>query len=469
MKHRPPEFIHAATAPCPVSFPCLSLIATALVAANLVHAEVPASAPFTPEQQQLIRQISASEVKAATPAMASAAAATVEDKTQNIETAKEVLEIGRNQLNLWLGYLGVLTGAIGLFGIAVPLFTVKKYKDEIDKQAEELRAKLKLAENALADAQKAQEKTKTAQQRAEAALQKVDIAQQNIAEAQTKAGEAQQHAESIQKHVEAALELARIAQERAEQHTCEIETLLTDAHNKTNLIPNADTVTGDLKAEVLAKLQQHKPPQVVALIQQAVEKYQKQDWVAAKPLYELLSLVESHEPNVWFNLGVVLQKTQTDMTKVIECYQRSDLLQPNVKALHNWSIALFAQAKKLTGDAQQQRFVDACEKCAEAYRLTSDYVHKSQDDAQVLCNWGVILFEHAKRLTGGAQQQRFAEACEKYAEAKNIKSDDASIYLNLAIVLRAWAGTLKDNECDAKLAEAAAHQQKAEELERQVS
>ena len=127
----------------------LSLLAAALVAANLVHAEVPASAPFTPEQQHLIRQLSASEVKAATPEIASEAASsvakTIAGEKQAIEVAKDALEVGRKSVDFWLSFLGVLTGAIALFGVIAPWLAAKNYKADIEKQASEMR---KLADEA---------------------------------------------------------------------------------------------------------------------------------------------------------------------------------------------------------------------------------------------------------------------------------------------------------------------------------
>ncbi|MDC7709307.1 hypothetical protein [Vogesella indigofera] len=120
----------------------LSLLATALIAANLVHAEVPASAPFTAEQQHVIQQLSASEVRAAAPKIASEAASsvakTIEGEQQAIEVAKDALEVGRKSVDFWLGFLGVLTGAIALFGFITPWLVVKNYKEKVEKSAKDL-------------------------------------------------------------------------------------------------------------------------------------------------------------------------------------------------------------------------------------------------------------------------------------------------------------------------------------------
>jgi len=54
-----------------------ALLATALIAANLVHAVVPAGAPLSAQQQAAVSKLVASEVQALTPWIASAAAASL--------------------------------------------------------------------------------------------------------------------------------------------------------------------------------------------------------------------------------------------------------------------------------------------------------------------------------------------------------------------------------------------------------
>ncbi|KMJ52128.1 hypothetical protein ACG97_15260 [Vogesella sp. EB] len=133
----------------------LSLLATALVAANLAHADVPAGSPFTPEQQTALQQLVASQVYAATPVMASAAAASalksIQGEKQALEVAKDALEVGRKSVDFWLGFLGVLTGVIALFGVIAPWLVAKNYKADVEKQVVEIRKLSREAKNELSE------------------------------------------------------------------------------------------------------------------------------------------------------------------------------------------------------------------------------------------------------------------------------------------------------------------------------
>lgn len=359
----------------------LSLLATALVAANLAHAEVPASAPFTQEQQHVIQQLSASEVRAATPKIASEAASsvakTIEGEKQAIEVAKDALELGRKSVDWWLSNISVWLGGLGLLiavaGIGIPLWMGRKQKVEWQEKLNLLTQKLKEAETA------------------------------------------QQHAEA--------------AQQKAEQHAQEIETLLSSARDKASLIPKADEITEQLSGEVLDKLRKEKPPQVVRLIEQAWDAHRRKDWEAAKPLWELLSLIESHDANVWFNLGVAVQRTNHDLIHVAEYFRRSHLLLPEAVApLNNWGSALFALAMTGDSEASQQHLIDAGGKYAEVTRL-------QPDSALAFLNWGKALFALAKTEIGTTQH--LIDACRKFSEAARLQPDSADVY-------RFWATTLFD-------------------------
>ncbi len=363
----------------------LSLLAAALIAANLVYAEVPAGAPFTPEQQQLIRQLSVSEAKAMTPQIASEALVIVAKTTegQTLQVAKEALEVGRKSVDWWLTALGLL---MAVAGIGLPIWLGRKH-DEVE---------IKLRE-------------------ADAAKQKAEIAQR--------------HAEQ----------------------------LLENFNKQTSLIPNADEITGKLSNEVLEKLHKVKPPQVVTLIEQAWDAHRRKDWKTAKPLWELLSLIEGHDYNVWFNLGLTLVRTNQDWQTAASCFERSHLLKPSSYALNNWGNVLGNWAKKLSGKEQEQRFTEACDKFAEAIRI-------KPDDVAAYNNWGSTLGNWAMTLSGEMKKQRFAESEEKFAMAIQYKPDDEDIYTNWALTLKYWAETLEGEERDAKLAKAAKYQQLADEL-----
>lgn len=378
--------------PSPARLVRPTLLAAALCAANLVVAAQPASAPFSPAQQQAIRQISASEAQAQVPLVASAAAAsvakTIEGEKQAIDVAKDALEVGRKSVDWWLSALGLL---MAVAGIGIPFLMGRQQKAEWKERLDEISGKL--------------------------------------AEAN------------------AAKEMAEAAQQQAEQHAREIETLLHTARDKTSLIPSAEDIKGELSGELLAKLQAEKPPQVVKLIQQAWEAHNKEDWAAAKPLWALLSLIESQDANVWFNLAYAEEHAGKDFQLICDGYQRSQLLQPSADACNNWGNVLCRWANTLTGEAQQQRFAEADQRYAEATRL-------KPDDADAYYNWGNALSLWAQTLTGDAQQQRFAEADQRFAEAARLKSDDADCYHNWGVALSLWVHTLPSDERAAKLDEA---------------
>ena len=130
-----------------------TLLAAALCAANLAVAELPASAPFTPAQQQAIRQISASEAQAQVPLVASAAAAsvakTIEGEKQAIDVAKDALEVGRKSVDWWLTVLGLIM-ALGWYRLSVWL---SRKHDEVEVKLKEADAAKQKAEIALRNAE----------------------------------------------------------------------------------------------------------------------------------------------------------------------------------------------------------------------------------------------------------------------------------------------------------------------------
>ncbi|WP_147693114.1 TPR end-of-group domain-containing protein [Vogesella mureinivorans] len=272
-----------------------TLFAAALCAANLAVAAQPASAPFTPAQQQAIRQISASAAQAQVPLVASAAAAsvakTIEGEKQAIAVAKDALEVGRKSVDWWLSALGLL---MAFAGFGIPFWMGRQQKAEWKERLDEISGKL-------AEANSAKEKAETAQR-------------------------------------------------HAEQYANEIETLLQTAREKTSLIPNAEQMKGELSVDVLEKMRNEKPGQVVELIKQAWAADVKNDWVEAKSLWSLLSLIESHEANVWFNLAFAEQHSGQDWQQVCEAYQRAHLLQPNAIACYNWGSALLSWSHTLQGE-----------------------------------------------------------------------------------------------------------------------
>ncbi|UDM16206.1 hypothetical protein [Vogesella sp. XCS3] len=339
--------------PSPARLVRPALLAAALCAANLAVAAQPASAPFTPAQQQAIRQISASAAQAQVPLVASAAAAsvakTIEGEKQAIDVAKDALEVGRKSVDWWLTALGLV---MALAGIGLSVWLSRKH-DEVEVKLKE----------------------------ADAAKQKAEIALR--------------HAEQ----------------------------LIENFSKQASLIPNADAISDKLSADVLEKLKMVKPPQVVKLIEQAWAAHHQKNWVIAKPLWELLSLIESQDANVWFNLAYAEQHAGKDFQLICDGYQRSHLLEPSAEASNNWGNALSDWANTLTGEAQQQRFAEADQRYAEANRLKPYF-------AEAYSNWGNALLDWALTLQGDERQTKLARAEEVLLLAKN-KGAKSSHY-NLA-------------------------------------
>lgn len=382
------------------------LLAAALCAANLAVAAQPASAPFTPAQQQAIRQISASEVQAQVPLVASAAAAsvakTIEGEKQAIDVAKDALEVGRKSVDWWLSYLGVWLGGLGLLitlaGIGIPFLMGRQQKAEWKEQLDEISGKL---------------------------------AEANVAK-----------------------EMAEAAQQQAEQHAREIETLLHTARDKTSLIPSAEDIKGELSGELLAKLQAEKPPQVVKLIKQAWDAQHREDWQAALPLWSLLSLIESQDSNVWFNLGVVHSEGNQNWIAAAECFQCSNLLDPHPSTLFNWANCIHEQARP---SKQRDKSNEAIAMYREAYTLNKHF-------SEAYFQRAVTLAELASWEVGSEQQAHFAEAKTDYENAiKHGFQVKRTVYEQLAQLMTLWATTLAEPGCQEKLEAAANYKKQAEQ------
>lgn len=214
------------------------------------------------------------------------------------------------------------------------------------------------------------------------------------------------------------------------------------------------TSKGELSGELLAKLQAEKPPQVVKLIQQAWDAHEKEDWAVAKPLWALLSLIESQDANVWFNLAYAEVHSGEDWQLICDAYQRAHLLEPSAIVCNNWGNALLNWARTLTGEVQQQRFAEADQRFAEATRIQPNF-------ALAYKNWGVVLNNWATTLMGEVKQQRFAEADRRFVDATRLQPIYPDAYINWGIALKDWAKSLagesqqhRFTEADLRFAEA---------------
>ncbi|MCG9059360.1 hypothetical protein LH452_10495 [Laribacter hongkongensis] len=376
----------------------LSLSARAETSATIP----PTVSTLTPEQQTAVRELSRQEIDTATPRLTEQVGKQVEKQIegekQAMAIAKDALEVGRKSVDWWLSNIGVLMGILGVLlaaaSVGIPYLMGKKQKTEWQEKLNELTRKL--------------------------------------AEAET-------------------------ARKQIEDHATETERLLQQARDKTSLIPNAETLTGQLSTELLEKLKADKPPQVVRLIEQAWEAHRQKDWATAKPLWELLSLIESQDANVWFNLAYAESELGQDYQQITDYYRRAHLLDPDASTCNNWGNALTDWANTLTDEVQQQRFAEADLRYAEATEL-------QPDDAEVYYNWGNALADRAKTLTGEAQQQRFADADQRYAKATELWPDHADTYYNWGSTLADWAKTLTGKAQQQRFTEADQRYAKATEL-----
>lgn len=236
----------------------LSLIAAALIAANLTHADVPASAPFTPEQQQLIQQLSASEVHRLTPQIASAAALSaaksIQGEKQAIDMAKDALEVGRKSVDWWLSNISVWLAAFGILialaSFGIPYAMGKKRQLELEGELNEVR-------NQFSDAK----------------LQLTEV---------------------------------KKIQENALSHLQNIEKIAKQAKEKESLIPDADQISGSISKEVIEKIQNNEGKNVAHLVERAMNETKKNSWKEAAYLWRLLTFIQPEEPSVWINYAKCL-------------------------------------------------------------------------------------------------------------------------------------------------------------------
>lgn len=93
----------------------LSLLAAALVAANLVHADVPAGAPFTPEQQLVLEKYQSGLADKAEDV-----ASKLDELEARLQSKqeydKDVLALGQKNIDWMLGFLGLTLAAAAFLG-----------------------------------------------------------------------------------------------------------------------------------------------------------------------------------------------------------------------------------------------------------------------------------------------------------------------------------------------------------------
>lgn len=258
----------------------LSLLATVLVAANLVHAEVPAGAPFTPEQQRSIQQLTASEVRTVVPKIASEAASsvakTIEGEKLAISNTKEWLEVGRKNIDWWLGFLSLLLAGAAIF--------VWRTNEKNRQEWEIIRSQMG------EDHRKALQET-------------ADTRGELRQEMQTCIKDAKERFDQHLKITEGSVRLLERDLERGRQMLAEIQ-----QHRDSAVAPRADAPAEEIEA---AKKQNeanaaHSPQSKLAALAQQLG--QEGKWQEAAGRWQALTDLESENADYWFNYGYALHQ-----------------------------------------------------------------------------------------------------------------------------------------------------------------
>lgn len=439
----------------------LSLLAAALVAANLVHAEVPAGAPFTPEQQLVLEKYQSGLADKADD---------VASKLDKLEARlqskqeydKDVLALGQKNIDWMLGFLGLTLAAAAFLGWRT------KARIESEWAAQKLEIE-KEHQRAVADTDKAREAlTREVGRSLEEARERLRELREELKHARNMNTEIRQvrdsavtpRADAPAAEIEAAQKeneanaahspqsrLAALAQQFGKDGNWQEAAARWQA--LTDLEPENASYWFNYGYALNHWMRQSKEPeQIRQLAGQAQAVWQRV--VELRP-------TDAGAHNNWGNALLGLAKTETDtdtdttqqhLTKACSKYAEATRLDPNHAVTYkNWGYALLGLAETETGMAQQQHLADACSKYGEATRLEPDL-------ADAYNNWGNALLGLAKNETGTAQQQHLADACSKYAEATRLQPDSAPAYSNWGIALLYLVHFHRGSEREDKLREA---------------
>lgn len=447
----------------------LSLLAAALVAANLAHADVPASAPFTLEQQLVLEKYQSGLADKAED---------VASKLDKLEARlqskqeydKDVLALGQKNIDWMLGFLGLTLAAAAFLGWRT------KARIESEWAAQKLEIE-KEHQRAVADTDKARE----------ALTREVGRSLEEARERLRELREELKHARSMNTEIRQIRDSANTP--RADAPPEEI-----DAAQKEN----------EAKAE-------HSPQSKLAALAQKFGK--EGNWQEAASRWQALTDLEPENASYWFNYGYALSHWTDQSNEPLQIQQLAGqakiawqrviaLGYEEGRAYNNWANTLSTWAKLLTGEEQQQRYAEADTYYAKAVSVNPDWasayknwgitlgnwantligeaqqqkfsqadacyadaIRLRPESASDYYSWGNTLGDWAKTLSGAEQQRRFADACNKYSVATRLDPAYLDAYHNWEVTLEDWAETLGGEEREAKLAEAAEHKRKAEELE----
>lgn len=392
----------------------LSLLTAALIAANLVHADVPASAPFTTEQQLALEKYQSGLADKAEDVASKLDKLEVRLQSKQ-EYDKDVLALGQKNIDWMLAFMGLTLAAAAFLGWRTKARIESEWaaqKLEIEK--EHLRA--------VADTDKARE----------ALTREVGRSLEEARERLRELREELKHARSMNTEIRQVRDSA--VTPRADAPAAEIEA--AQKENEANAA--------------------HSPQSKLAALAQKFD--QEGNWEEAASRWLALTDLESENADYWFNYGYALNHwmIQSKVPAQIRqlsgqaqaVWQRVVALRPSDAAAYiNWGNVLFGIAKTEIGTAQQSHFAGACSKYAEAIRIDPAI-------AIAYSNWGKALSGLAISEIGVAKLQYLTDACRKYEEATRLQPDDAAVFDAWGAALLHVAETLSGVELEAKLQEA---------------
>lgn len=188
------------------------------------------------------------------------------------------------------------------------------------------------------------------------------------------------------------------AKSTAESAKCALDRINKIEQQANNKIQKLDETIDTAATAMQGKSNSDKPSSIDALLAKAQEAGSIEDWPQAKAIWELLSLIESHNANVWFNLGYIKEQTGDSRSAIAQCYERSCLLVPSGLSYMNWGNNLSLLAKESVEFRSHNGFRQAEEKFSKAYGLEAFR-------SQILENWIVMLSMELNFLLDGSEKE----------------------------------------------------------------
>ena len=154
---------------------------------------------------------------------------------------------------------------------------------------------------------------------------------------------------------------------------------------------------------------------------------------------------------------------EKEYEKAADCFAKITQ-DPNLKdtptaagVYNNWGNALTELAKQKQGAEADRLFAESCDKYQKAVQIKPD-LHEAYN------NWGATSSEWARRKQGPDSERLFADACDKYQKAVQIKPDYHMVYNNWGTALLELAKQKQGAEADKLFAESCDKYQKAVQI-----